>query len=98
MSGTTLSSANLDPRRRRLLYRVWHRGMREMDPLMGGFADARLATLSDEELDLFEALSEQQDQEILSWIVGSVPVPPAFDTEIFRGLKAFHDHAHPINL
>ena len=97
MSGTSLSSADLDPRRRRLLYRVWHRDMREMDLLIGGFADARLPGLNDHQLDLFEALCEQQDQEILSWIVGSVPVPAAFDTEIFRDLKAFHDHAQPIN-
>jgi len=97
MSGTTLSSADLDPRRRRLLFRSWHRGMREMDLLMGQFADAHLAGFSNDELDLFEALSESQDQELLSWIVGSKPVPSEFDHEMFRRLKNFHDHTSPIN-
>jgi len=97
MSGTTLSSADLDPRRRRLLFRSWHRGMREMDLLMGQFADAHLLGFSDQELDLFEALSENQDQELLSWIVGSKPVPSEFDHEMFRRLKNFHDHTSPIN-
>ena len=97
MSGTTLSSADLDPRRRRLLFRSWHRGMREMDLLMGQFADAHLLGFSDQELDLFEALSENQDQELLSWIVGSKPVPLEFDHEMFRRLKNFHDHTSPIN-
>ena len=98
MSGTTLSSADLDPRRRRLLFRSWHRGMREMDLLMGQFADAHLAGFSNDELDLFEALSENQDQELLSWIVGSKPLPPEFDTEMFHRLKNYHDHTSPINL
>lgn len=98
MSGTTLSSADLDPRRRRLLFRSWHRGMREMDLLMGQFADAHLIGFSDQELDLFEALSENQDQELLSWIDGSKPVPSEFDHEMFRRLKNFHDHTAPINL
>ncbi|MBM3636914.1 MAG: succinate dehydrogenase assembly factor 2 [Alphaproteobacteria bacterium] len=98
MSGTTLSSADLDPRRRRLLYRSWHRGMREMDLLMGQFADAHLLGFSDQELDLFETLSENQDQELLSWIDGSKPVPSEFDHEMFRRLKNFHDHTAPINL
>lgn len=97
MSGTSLSSADLDPRRRRLLFRCWHRGMREMDLLMGQFADAHLIEFSDLELDLFEALSECQDQELLSWIVGSKAVPAEFDTEMFSRLKNFHDHASPIN-
>ncbi|MBW8619319.1 MAG: succinate dehydrogenase assembly factor 2 [Hyphomicrobiales bacterium] len=98
MSGTTLSSADLDPRRRRLLFRCWHRGMREMDLLMGQFADAHLLGFSEQELDLFEALSENQDQELLSWIVDSKPVPSEFDHEMFHRLKNFHDHTSPINL
>ena len=56
MSGSTLSSEGLDERRRRLLFRAWHRGMREMDLIIGRFADAHIATLSDAELDEFERL------------------------------------------
>lgn len=98
MTGTILSSADLDPRRRRILFRSWHRGMREMDLLIGQFADAHLIDFSDEELDLFETLIERQDQELMSWFVGSVPVPPELDTTMFSHLKMFHDHQTPINL
>ena len=42
MTGTKLSSEGLDPRRRKLLFRAWHRGMREMDLIMGRFADAAI--------------------------------------------------------
>jgi antitoxin CptB len=44
MTGTTRSSADLDPRRRRILVRAWRRGIREMDLVIGGFADAEIGT------------------------------------------------------
>ena len=50
MTGTTRSSGDLDPRRKRLLFRCWHRGTREMDFLIGRFADAHLPAMSDAEL------------------------------------------------
>ena len=58
MSGTTRSSADLDVRRRQILYRSWHRGMREMDLIMGRFADAEIGELSEEDLAEFERLIE----------------------------------------
>ena len=44
MTGTTRSSGGLDDRRKRLLFRCWHRGTREMDLILGRFADAEIAT------------------------------------------------------
>lgn len=90
MSGTTISSAGLDVRRRRLLFRAWHRGMREMDLILGRFADAEVAGLTDAELDAFEALLEPQDQEVFSWISGTEPTPDAFDTPLFKRIRDFH--------
>jgi antitoxin CptB len=46
MTGSTRSSDGLDDRRKRLLFRCWHRGTREMDLILGRFADAEIATLS----------------------------------------------------
>ena len=57
MSGTGISSDGLDERRRRLLFRSWHRGIREMDLVLGRFADAHIATLSDADLDEYETLA-----------------------------------------
>ena len=61
MSGTTRTSADLDIRRRQVLYRAWHRGMREMDLIMGRFADAEIGDLSDEDMAEFERLIEVPD-------------------------------------
>jgi antitoxin CptB len=98
MPETTLSSAGLDPRRRRILMRAWRRGMREMDYLMGGFADANLKTLSETELDDLEALLEPADRDVLMWLTGEAATPKEFLTPVFAKLKAFHTHNGPINV
>lgn len=98
MSGSTRSSADLDPRRRKILFRAWHRGMREMDLIMGRFADAEIGGLSEAELDEFERLIEVLDRDLLSWVTGEAGVPENYDSEVFRRLKAFHRHDKPIHV
>ena len=98
MSGSTRSSADLDPRRRKILFRAWHRGMREMDLIMGRFADAEIGGLSEAELDEFERLIEVLDRDLLSWVTGEAEVPENYDSEVFRRLKAFHRHDKPIHV
>lgn len=90
MTGTQISSEGLDPRRRRLLFRSWHRGIREMDLVLGGFADANLATLSEAELDEYERWLDVPDQRIFAWVNGAQAVPPEVDTILFRKLRDFH--------
>ncbi len=90
MTGTTRSSEGLDVRRRRLLFRAWHRGMRETDLIMGRFADAHIATLSDEELDAFERLMEVLDRDVLAWVTGEASPPELYDTDLLKRLRDFH--------
>ncbi|HVV95147.1 MAG TPA: succinate dehydrogenase assembly factor 2 [Hyphomicrobiales bacterium] len=90
MTGPAIHSAGLDPRRRRLAYRAWHRGTREMDLVMGGFADAALAELTPAEVDAFEALIEVPDPDLFAWLTSAEPLPPAYDTPLFRRFKSFH--------
>ena len=90
MSGSTLTSADLDVRRRKILFRAWHRGTREMDLLMGRFADAALAGLSDGDLDEFERLIDVPDPDLFDWIMGDAEPPAEHDTSLFRKLKAFN--------
>jgi antitoxin CptB len=93
MSGTTRSSVGLDPRRRRLLYRCWHRGTREMDLIVGRFADAMIDTLSEAEVDLFERLSDAPDPDLYAWISGERQMPAEYDHELMRRLRTFHRSA-----
>ena len=87
---TERSSDGLDRRRRRLLFRSWHRGIREMDLIMGRFADSTLAALSQAALTEFERLIEVTDRELLAWVTGEADVPQDLDTALFRRLRSFH--------
>jgi antitoxin CptB len=90
VTGSQISSEGLDGRRRRLLFRSWHRGIREMDLVLGRFADAQIAVLSDVDLDEFERLLEIPDQQMLAWVIGAEDAPVDIDTALFRRLRAFH--------
>jgi antitoxin CptB len=83
------AGSDLDPRRRKMHYRAWHRGMREMDLVLGRFADAELARLGPQELDEFEALMQAPDPDLFAWILGQTPVPPEQDTPLFRRVVEF---------
>ena len=89
MTGTTRSSEGLNERRRKLLFRSWHRGIREMDLIMGSFADAAIASMSDAELDELERLLDVPDQEIYSWITGEGEMPASFDSALFKRMRDF---------
>ncbi len=98
MTGISRSSEKLDPRRKRILFRAWHRGMREMDLVMGRFVEARLEAMSEGELDQLEALIEELDADLLAWITGAVALPGRCDTPVFHAMKAFHHHEAPLDL
>jgi len=66
----------LSIRRKRLLFRSWHRGSREMDLLLGRFAERHLPTFSERQLDLFESLLDVGDPDLYEWLSGRT-VPPA---------------------
>jgi antitoxin CptB len=87
--GPAISSDGLDARRRRLLFRSWHRGIREMDLIYGRFADAYIAALSETELGDYEKLLELRDQQVFDWVSGAQPALPQYDTPLFSRLCAF---------
>lgn len=76
-------------RRRQLRFRSWHRGTREMDLLMGRFADAHLDGFGREQLDVFARLLENSDPEIYDWIIGKMPVPADSDSDVLTLLRNF---------
>ena len=73
----------------RIRFRAWRRGFREADLILGPFADRHAPSMSTDELDRFEALLEQPDHDIYGWILGSLPVPAAFDDDLMARLRAF---------
>jgi antitoxin CptB len=90
MAEAARSHADLDVRRRKLRFRAWHRGMREVDLIMGCFADREIAQWGAEELVEFEQLLEVADRELFAWVSGEAEVPPSVDTALFRRLLDFN--------
>ena len=95
VTGTAAHPPDPDTRRRRALYRASHRGTREMDFILGRFAEAELDGMGTEDLGTFEHLLEAPDTELFEWVAGRLPVPRPYDTDLFRRLRTFHGLGAP---
>jgi antitoxin CptB len=80
---------DLDARRRRLCYRAWHRGTKEMDLMLGPYADAHAASLDDAALTRLETLMDEADTDLLKWVMGQERPPADADLELLERLIAF---------
>ena len=78
---------DLSLRKRRIAYRAWHRGTKEADLLIGGFADKYMESWDEPETAWFEALIEEQDVDIMAWAIGTAPVPARYDGPMMNLLK-----------
>jgi antitoxin CptB len=80
---------SLEILRKKLRFRAWHRGTKESDLMMGGFADAHLEELGAEDLADFSALLDEQDLDVYGWVIGRDPVPEGHRTRVMSMLQAF---------
>tara|TARA_Y100001001_G_C7948081_1_gene288041 strand:+ start:512 stop:823 length:312 start_codon:yes stop_codon:yes gene_type:complete len=62
-------------KRKRLIFRSWHRGTKEMDLLMGSFADAHLPDMAEGDLSDYDALLHESDPDLYNWISGREKAP-----------------------
>ncbi len=76
-------------RRKQMIYRANHRGIKEMDIVIGGYADAHVMGMDDETLNAFEAIMDESDRDLFSWFTGEISVPERFDTPLFAAILAF---------
>ncbi len=83
----------IEVRRKRLRFRSWHRGTRELELMLGRFADAHLGDLAPDQLDGYEALLANPDPDIYQWLSGEKPAPAALDGRLMNLLMSFKYHA-----
>ena len=76
-------------RRRRLKYRAWHRGTREMDLMLGPYADAHADGLDAAELLRLETFMAEEDTDLLKWVMGQEMPPPSVDHALLADIIAF---------
>ncbi len=76
-------------RRKRLLYQSMHRGTKEADLIFGGFAHAHMPSLTADQFAKFEALLEESDPDLMSWIGGQVAPPAVHDNDVIAMIRSF---------
>ena len=63
---------------RRLKMRSMRRGIKEMDLILGGFAETGLDALSDDALDLYDEMLAENDHDLYAWASGQTAAPDRF--------------------
>ncbi|MCR6632136.1 MAG: succinate dehydrogenase assembly factor 2 [Magnetospirillum sp.] len=79
----------MDARLKRLLFRAHHMGSNENDILFGGFAEKYLATLTPEQVDRFEALIAETDNDLFNWVTAKEPVPARLNHDVMVMIQVF---------
>lgn len=77
-----------EARLKRMTMRSWRRGTKEMDLILGPYAETHLPRMTPAELDRFDALLEENDQDLLPWVLGQRPPPSGF-AELLAHIAAF---------
>lgn len=82
-----MTEENHETRLKRLKMRSWRRGMKEMDLILGPFSDKAMSQLSVQDLDVYEEMLSENDQELFSWFSGQYQTPTKF-SPIVEHIKA----------
>ncbi len=88
MADTNLTELAI--RIRRLKFRSWHRGIKEMDLILGHFADTQLEALTSVELDEYETLIEVEDTSLYNWVTGREETPAEHQTALLARIRTFN--------
>ena len=75
---------DLELRRRRLLFRCWHRGTQEIDLILGSFASSSLSGFEDTQIERFEGLLDCTDIDLFDWITARTTPPAAYDHDVMH--------------
>lgn len=86
-------SETQEARLKRMRMRSWRRGTKEMDLILGPWADERLANLDTAMLDLLDLLLEENDQDLYPWVSGQQPCPPQY-IDLLSEISAFAKTRH----
>ncbi len=83
-----------EKKRKRLVFRSWHRGTREMDLIMGSFADSYVSAFSEEELAQYDEILQNSDPDLYNWITGKEKAPANIITPVLEKLLGYNYAEH----
>jgi len=80
---------DVETRKKRILYRAHHRGMKESDVIVGGFFAARTESLTESQLDDAERVLDLLDADLMDWIIKKLPVADDIRSPLLDELIAY---------
>lgn len=81
---------NRNIRIKKILYQTWYRGCKETDKILGYYAKAHIHAMSNNELDMLEAIMQEDDADIYKWVSGELPLPEHYkDNPVMQGILDF---------
>lgn len=83
-----MATETAEARLKRMAMRSWRRGTKEMDLILGPFADHHLATLSEPDLVAYDRLLQENDQDLMAWVLGQ-SAPPEWVIPLLERITAF---------
>jgi len=82
---------SLEIRRRRAIFRAGHRGTKELDLILGRFAEACIEAMGEDQLSAFEEFLELPDPDIEQWVVhGAADAPGGGVGALVCHIRQFH--------
>ena len=87
-----MSEETIENKRKRLIFRSWHRGTREMDLIMGSFADQNIPMMEEGDLALYDDILQHPDPDLYNWITGKEDVPANYANAVLDQLIAHRPH------
>ncbi len=78
-----------EDRKKKLIYRSWHRGCKETDLILGDFAKEALMAFDEAQVELYEEFLEENDWDIYAWLTGSKPTPKEYNNWLIEQIREF---------
>lgn len=79
----------IENKRKRLVFRSYHRGTKEMDLILGSFASAHVAEFSVQELADYDELLRNNDPDLYNWVTRKENAPEdVTELSVFQKLLA----------
>ncbi len=85
----TAVSETRENRIKRMKMRSMRRGIKEMDLILQSFAEANLDAMPEPELETYDALLHENDQDLYQWVTGQVAAPDPYGSLIDRISRTF---------
>lgn len=82
-----MNEQDIENWRKRLIFRSEHRGIKEMDIIMGRFARAHIADFDEQKLAAYEELLQENDPDLYNWIIGKEPPPSTIPLDILKQIQ-----------